>query len=489
MTKAKTKADKECVYLVQGMHCSSCEILIEKELLKLKNIKSAKADIAKGEVSVKYEGERPSVSVLNRLFAKNNYHFFESKIAGSVEKSNWGIVAVISGLLIFIFYCLNRLGITSLVQVTSQSTLPMFFVFGLLAGVSTCAALVGGIVLSLSKQWSEVYAARSSNLEKVQPHLLFNLGRIASFFILGGALGALGGSLKFSPLFSSILVILVSGLMVVMGLQMLGIKYFQRFRLTMPKFVTRYIADEKNFQGRFMPILMGALTFFLPCGFTVTVQGLALLSGSPLQGALIMFAFVLGTTPILLGIGLSSFKLSQNHQSGEIFSKVAGILVIFFGLFNLNAQLNVLGLPSMNDLRFKNTPVAAVKNEEGLPPMVNGKQLIKMNASASGYTPNYFKVRAGVPVRWEITDTGTSGCTNAVISKGLFDGQIALTPGQTSIKEFMPEKPGKYKFSCWMGMISGTIEIIDSNGQNGTANNTPVSSGASGCGCSDGNSL
>jgi plastocyanin domain-containing protein len=87
-----------------------------------------------------------------------------------------------------------------------------------------------------------------------------------------------------------------------------------------------------------------------------------------------------------------------------------------------------------------------------------------MEASASGYKPNYFKVRARVPVRWEITDSGTSGCTNAIISKDLFDGEIKLTPGQTSVKEFTPTKPGKYKFSCWMGMLSGMIEVVDESG-------------------------
>ena len=86
-----------------------------------------------------------------------------------------------------------------------------------------------------------------------------------------------------------------------------------------------------------------------------------------------------------------------------------------------------------------------------------------MDASSRGYSPNYFKVKAGIPVRWEITDTGTSGCTNAVISKNLFEGEIYLTPGKTSFKEFTPTKTGKFKFSCWMGMISGIIEVVDKN--------------------------
>lgn len=85
-----------------------------------------------------------------------------------------------------------------------------------------------------------------------------------------------------------------------------------------------------------------------------------------------------------------------------------------------------------------------------------------MTASASGYSPNYFKVKSGQQIRWEITDTGTSGCTNAIIARSLFQGQIDLVPGTTSIKEFTaPTTPGTYRFSCWMGMISGTIEIVE----------------------------
>lgn len=94
--------------------------------------------------------------------------------------------------------------------------------------------------------------------------------------------------------------------------------------------------------------------------------------------------------------------------------------------------------------------------------IVNGVQIIKMGASASGYSPSTFTIKAGLPVRWEITDRGTAGCTNAVISRTLFTGQINLVPGTTSVKEFTaPTTPGTYRFSCWMGMISGTIEVVD----------------------------
>lgn len=207
-----------------------------------------------------------------------------------------------------------------------------------------------------------------------------------------------------------------------------------------------------------MPFIMGAASFFLPCGFTVTAQGLALLAGSPVYSSLIMTAFALGTMPALLLIAFSSFKLSQNKRWSESFLKVAGILVIFFSIYNLNAQLNVLGIRSFASL---DAPKSVDINEDDLPQIVEGKQVIKMTASSSGYGPSYFKVRANVPVRWEITDTGTSGCTNAVISRSLFPGEIKLTPGETSVREFTPTTPGRYKFSCWMGMVSGTIDVVE----------------------------
>ena len=252
--------------------------------------------------------------------------------------------------------------------------------------------------------------------------------------------------------------------MIMLGLQMLGVRFLQRFQMTMPKSVSRYIADESNFKGRYMPFTLGALTFFIPCGFCLTAQGFALLSGKPWQGALIMLFFALGTLPMLLIIAFSSVKFLEKPRTAETFLKVAGVLVLFFALFNINNQLVVLNAPNLADI-FSPSSAATTSAKAGtgvqLPPMINGKQVIKMEASSSGYNPNDFTVRAGVPVRWEITDTGTTGCTSAVISADLFGGQISLAHGTTSSKEFTPSKPGLYRFSCWMGMVTGVINVVD----------------------------
>ena len=461
-----TKNTKEHIYYVKGMHCASCEVLIEKKLLELENIKSAEASTAKGEVLIEYEDKRPTIERLNEIFKKEGYVFSDQprrEVINGFKTKEFLFTFGIGLLIIIGFVGLNKLGLSGLINVSSKSSLPVFFVFGLVAGISSCSALVGGIILSMSKQWGELYSDADSTWKKLQPHLIFNAGRLISYSILGAALGAIGSKLNFSLKFGPIFVIAVSIMMIFLAFQMFGFKAFRKFQFTMPKFITRFIVNESNFKGRYMPFLMGAFTFFLPCGFTITAQGLALISGNAIQGGLIMLLFALGTLPMLLFIGLSSVKFSHNAHLSDRFLKVAGILVLFFALYNINAQLNVLGFSSLSDIKLnlnQQNQQVTNDNEEGFPPIVNGKQILKMEASSRGYSPSYFKVKAGIPVRWEITDKGTSGCTNAVISKELFDGEIKLTPGQTSIKEFTPEKPGKYKFSCWMGMISGIIEVI-----------------------------
>jgi len=466
------KNSNKQTYYVNGMHCSSCEILIEKKLRDLKEINDVKASVAKGQVDVEYNSDTLPIKSLNKVFEKDGYSFSDQPIKETADHQKKSLlIPIITGLtFILLFLSLDKMGLSGLVNVSSKSSLPMFFIFGLIAGISTCAALVGGIILAMSKQWNSLYSNTDSTWNKIQPHLIFNAGRLLSYGVFGATLGAVGSKLNFSLKFGPIFVIAVSIFMILLALQMLGIKAFKNINIRLPKAFTGFAANESNFKGRYMPFIMGALTFFLPCGFTITSQGLALISGSAIQGGLIMLLFALGTLPMLLVIGLSSAKISQKPKLSERFMIVSGVLVLFFAIFNINSQLNVLGLSNLTDISVASGVLA--KNEKknqskmgiNLPEIVSGKQVIKMEASSQGYSPSKFVVRVGVPVRWEITDKGTSGCTNAVISKSLFDGDIPLTPGTTSVKEFTPNKTGTFKFSCWMGMVSGTIEVVDEDG-------------------------
>ena len=507
----KNTKTKEHIYKVEGMHCASCELLIEKKLLEIQNVKAVDASTVNGQVVVEYEGDRPNPERLSKIFKEENYAFSdlndkENKKEEKLEKKTVNSTLVAFNIAIFLiiaFLLLDKMGIANFLSLNSTSSLLTFFGFGLLAGVSSCAALVGGIVLSMSKQWNSLYSQEQSTSKKLQPHIMFNAGRVISYAVLGGVLGLIGSRLQISPKFTGFLIVAISLLMIALGLQMLGVKAFRKFQmghpLGLPKSATRYIANENNFQGKYMPFIMGALTFFLPCGFTITAQSLALLSGNIFTGALIMGAFAVGTVPMLLFIGLSSVKFSSKPHLAERFSKVAGFLVLFFALYNISNQANVLGFTGFNNgvNLAQNQNQTKTVDVKDLAPCVDGKQVIQMTASGSGDSPNYFKVRAGIPVKWEVTASNSLGCNGAIISNSLFDGTIDLTPGQVSTKEFTPQSPGKYRFSCTMGMISGIIEVIDSNNVGSSAadsnsatasassapNDQVVSSGAKGCGC------
>ncbi len=439
------KKTKSTTYSVAGTHCRSCELLIENEVKKLSGVKNVSASSTDGTVKIEYQKSKPDLNTLNKIFKENNYVFTTELNHPSLSREGLGVgldkkgglffSIFIVALLCLIYFFLLKSDLLPKFNVSVTSYPPAFFIFGLLAGFSTCAALVGGLVLSLSQSWSQY---------KLVPVISFNLGRLIIFAILGGILGYFGSFFRLSITLNIIITVLVSLLMLILGLQMLGIKAFQKFSLALPKSFTSKFSSADKFQGKYLPFILGGLTFFLPCGFTLTTQSLALASGSPVTGALIMGFFALGTFIPLFLIGLTGTKITGN----KTVSQIAGLLLLIFAFFNLKSQFNLLDF----NHSFSNQNIS--QSSETV--------ILKMSASATGYTPNNFKVKAGQKVRWEITDTGTSGCTNGVVARSLFQGVINLVPGTTSIKEFTaPTTPGTYRFSCWMGMISGTIEVIN----------------------------
>ncbi|MCL4384646.1 sulfite exporter TauE/SafE family protein [Patescibacteria group bacterium] len=497
---SSTKLIRSTFY-IRGMHCASCEILIEKKIIKEPTVEMVDASLSKNQVIIEHQsGDRLTAKYLSKLFHDDHYRFSTTPFSSSravaldstcaVPQSNPLSSLFIAGIIIIGFLFLDKTGLTSLVSVGAGTALPVFLIFGLLAGFSSCAALVGGIILSVSKQWVGNFGNSDDTLQKMQPHILFNTGRVVGYAAGGALLGLVGNVFQLSPLFTALLIIAVSAVMILLGLQMLGVRSLAQFQISLPKSITGSISDESNFTGKFAPFLMGALTFLLPCGFTITAQALALASGNPLTGALIMGLFAIGTIPGLIAIGYSSVKLHSNPETSAKFSVIAGYLVLFFALFNINNQLTVIGLPSFSSLvpTTQATSSSANTAQAALVPQVNGKQVITMTVTSAGYTPNQFTVKAGTPVSWQISNDGSAGCASSIVSQGLFSGRIDTIPGQTVTKEFTPTTPGVYRFSCTMGMYTGTITVIDANGYSGTTSGAaqPVGSGAKGCGCGGG---
>lgn len=467
--KKNSSGLKQCQFYVEGMHCSSCEILLEKKLLKQPDIQSVDASLKDNKVIINYQGNQlPDIKKLNEEFKEQGYTFTNYKIRnhqlpliyfknGDLFFNAAGfkrllLNAIVVVLLIWGFLLFNKLQLGKFISTDQSTSLPTFLLLGVVAGLSSCAALIGGLLLSLIKQWNELYITEN-RAQKAQPHLLFHLGRLISFFILGGVLGLIGQNISLNNVtFFSILTILISAMMLILALQMLGVHWASKLQLTAPKFITRFAADETNFKGKYMPFLTGVLTFFLPCGFTLVAQAAALASGSVFKGSMIMFLFALGTLPTLLAISYTGLAFNTRPHLTAKFNLLAGYLIIFFVIFNVNAQLNVLNLPSFSDLKLQRS----VQNyDEAEFAQINekGQQVIKVTAKGFSYTAtSSTKLKKAVPVLLVVDNQGIEGCAAFMAAKGLFAANAPLSPG-LNFFEFTPEQAGNYKLTCTMGMI------------------------------------
>ncbi|MEI7579493.1 MAG: sulfite exporter TauE/SafE family protein [bacterium] len=467
-------------YYVTGMHCASCEILIEKNLLKNKNIQSVEASLENNKVRVCFKNnQKPDLTKLNEQFQEMGYQFSSTKPIvneprlisfsknGELQlnpaklKNLLSISFIIFGL-VLIFVIFNKLHLITGLQLNETSSWTLYFLLGLIAGSSSCAALSGGVLLSMSKQWHEVYAG-ASNGKRALPHLLFHFGRLASFLLLGGLLGLFGSVLAKLPIFNdpiffSLIIIAVSIVMIILALQMLEVRWAQKFKISLPKAITKYSANEENFKGKYMPFVSGFLTFFLPCGFTLTAMTASFLTNSYRVSAINMFSFALGTLPMLTLISFSGVVFNRKPGLTRIFNKVAGVLVILFALYTLNAQLNVLGISSISDFNFPSKKTTPINTTVITDP--SESQSLKITASGFSYTADSSTtLKAGVLTKMEVNNQGIQGCAAFMAARGLFDGYLQLKPG-INTKEFTPVA-GTYKLTCTMGMVKPlTIKVI-----------------------------
>lgn len=324
---------------VVGTHCASCKILIEDVLGEENIVKRVEVNLRSETIDIDTHEDIDAEELAKHLTSKieqNGYKVFTKKITKKKEKNSTTIKAILIGLgVLVLFFLLQKsgilnLGIGEISPVTS-------FIVGLIASVSSCLAIVGGLVLSLSAKVAEDQTPKS----QTKTFTFFHLSRIISFAILGGILGLIGEVIGISFLFSAILGIIAALVMIILGANLVGI--FQKNRLTLP--TTLFSRFRKAETSRFAPIIIGFGTFFLPCGFTQSMQVAALSSGSFISGSLIMLSFALGTLPVLalLSFGSKSFSESKN---APLFFKSAGVVVLGLGLFSLISSLQGVGIIS-----------------------------------------------------------------------------------------------------------------------------------------------
>jgi len=330
---------KTYTFHVRGMHCKACTLLIEENLKGAEGVSSVKADLARNQVTVTGEFTQEPIVIAGRLteLIKNRGYSLSVEAPDNGRKwSDFKYAVPIAGVVIVAFSLLQKLGLVNLIN-SSQVGYGTALLIGLIASVSTCLAVVGGLVLSVSTNYAKIGSG-------ARPQIFFHIGRLLSFFLLGGLLGALGSSLALGQAGTLTLNILVGLVMLILGINLLDVFHIaRRFTISLPKSWSRILKPELAAASLFMPFIAGAITFFLPCGFTQAMQIYALSTGSFMRGGLTMMVFALGTLPMLALLSFSSANINNKSWRG-IFFKSAGILVIGLAVFNLLNSLVVAGI-------------------------------------------------------------------------------------------------------------------------------------------------
>ena len=319
------------------MHCHSCKILIEDFIKEQPGVLSASVNLSKQTLTVEMEiPDAPEKLAIewSKILKPHKYYLSLEK-QKEMDKSKSLIYAISLGAVILgLFFLSQKLGLTHFSFSDEFSFWTAFFI-GIIASLSTCLAVVGGLVLSLS-------AKLSQKVSTTRPLVFFHTGRVIGFAVLGGILGAVGGVIAINNSIMGILGIIASLVMIILGINLLNIFHIAKnFQFIFPRRIFDFLIRVES--GFFAPFVVGIATFFLPCGFTQSMQFMALSSGSFMDGVVIMGMFALGTFPMLALVSFGSFRFAHT-QYAQLFFRTAGIIVIGLGLFSILTSLAGLGI-------------------------------------------------------------------------------------------------------------------------------------------------
>lgn len=348
-----------------------------------------------------------------------------------------------------------------------NTNLITIFLTGLITGGLTCMAVQGGLLAAtIAQREEERLKEKTKQSGNALPILAFLIAKLVAYTILGLLLGLVGSAFQLSLTAKIILQFAVAIFMVGTALNILNVHpIFRYFIIQPPRFLTRIVRKQSKKQDIFAPILLGAFTVLIPCGTTQAMMALAIASGNPLTGSAILFAFILGTSPIFFLLGYFATKLGDVMQ--QKFMKFASVAIILLAIFNFNNAIALTGSNFTLDNIGKNAwcSINYCDNGQETQGNVQGMKSDPTNDAviaidASGYNPDNLTVKAGSKTTLHLKNTGGAGCTQAFTIPSL--GLQKIIPLGTSgdLAFTAPNQPGELPFMCSMGMYRGKINVI-----------------------------
>jgi sulfite exporter TauE/SafE/plastocyanin domain-containing protein/copper chaperone CopZ len=489
---------QQLILKVRGMTCAACERHVSEAAAGLPGVAAAKADQARGRLTIDYDpdttGRAALAEAASAAVAEVGY-----AVTGTVHAAGQARVlpSVALGLgLVGLFLVMNGLGwFNYLPTIDSTVGLGMVFVAGLLTSLH-CVAMCGGIALSQSQPAPvEPGAPAAGRWSAATRGAQYHLGRVVAYTLLGGIVGALGSVLSLSPLGKGLVAAVAGVFMVLMGLRMVGLlPRLGRFRpLGRLGGALRRLLPSRGIaalRGK-GPFFVGLLNGLMPCGPLQSMQLYALGTGSALLGAASMFLFSLGTVPLLYAFGSFAGLLRQSWRLRLV--QAGAVLVVFFGLAMAGRALEFTGAGGQVRAMMASAMAAVHSGQSDAPAGVlavgasgedvrggngsggkdapagrpsttayvkDGVQYVSFDLQRSAYAP--ITIQKGLPVRWTINATAATlnGC-NGTVTVPQLGLRKKLQVGANLIEFTAPAAAGALGYTCWMGMISSTINVVD----------------------------
>ncbi|MBS3165487.1 sulfite exporter TauE/SafE family protein [Candidatus Woesearchaeota archaeon] len=496
---------------VQKMICTSCEKVIAKEISALPGVKTVNVSFKHGKAEVEFDDHKVSLTKIKKAIEEKGYCCEDdcstscsdsagssstnsSKIVNKTSGIPWySWIAIALGIILVGYFSLMIYNGFSLPPISKGMSYGLIFVVGLLTGFH-CIAMCGGFVVSYTTKGAK------EGKKPATLHFSYAVGKTLSYTILGALFGWLGSIVAFTPTLRGIAGLVAGLFLVLFGLRMLGVLSLQKFYLHLPSTISKWANSESRVH-RQHPFVIGLLNgLMIACGPLQAMYILAAGTGSIFQGALMLFVFGLGTLPMMLGFGYVTSFLSSKATMKIL--RISGIVIVILGLIMLNRGMSLLGtgydynsLVASTGLFVNGAGIGPSGQNENIAGtggtiITKDYQEIHMTVDASGYTPNKFVLKKGLPVKWIIDGKQLNGC-NSNIQVPKYNLQFEVKPGLQTI-EFTPTEEGTVSWSCWMGMIQGAFIVqdnVDQNTINNALNQVKVPQGAScglgggGCGC------
>jgi len=471
------------IFEIKRMHCNSCASNIENELED--RVNKIKVSYSEEKAEIDFDENKISEKEIKEAIKKLGYEAYEKEETSKKNKSGWIVasISIILFLAVLYFVVLKNLNIQlpeiQLPQIGEQTSLILLFVAGLLVGFH-CISMCGGFVVS--------YTAKNAlkGHKSFKQHLVYGGSKVASYAIIGGIFGLIGGVIAFSTKLRGFVAIFAGVFMLFYALSMFGFKFFRKFQIH-PKFLTKIaIKEQKGFyKGPFFTGLLNGL--FIACGPLQALYLYAAGTGNFFSGMTSLAAFGLGTLPIMFGFGSLTTVIS--HKTTARILKISAVIVLILGVIMLNRGL-VLAGSNVNFDSIKTGIIGGItgkvisntENSGGSVIQGNGIQEVNMNVDASGYHPNSFVIKQGISVKWNVNVKQLTGCNQELVMNAY--GIDARLKQGLNVFEFTPTKIGTIQFSCGMGMLKGSFVVTET----GTATQqqvtaaTPKTSGSCGCG-------